>query len=117
MIRERQDMTDDPLMFALELTRQDNKKVNSYIDDVLGSADIIGDDIRQRQQRIRDSNESKSIAYRNIQPRTPGAPSICARLQYQRLSSDGADAAQNFLSQAKDRNREMGSYPARAEAM
>ena len=52
MIRERQDMTDDPLMFALELTRQDNKKVNSYIDDVLGSADIIGDDIRQRQQRV-----------------------------------------------------------------
>ena len=68
MIRERQDMTDDPLMFALELTRQDNKKVNSYIDDVLGSADIIGDDIRQRQQRVRDSNESKSIAYRNINP-------------------------------------------------
>ena len=62
MIRERQDMTDDPLMFVVELTRQENKKVNSYIDDVLGSADIIGDDIRQRQQRVRDSNESKSIA-------------------------------------------------------
>ena len=62
MIRERQDMTDDPLMFALELTRQDNKKVNLYIYDVLGSADIIGDDIHQRQQHVRDSNESKSIA-------------------------------------------------------
>ena len=68
MMRECQDLSDDLLMFALNLTKNDNKKAHSYISVLLESNDIIGNDTRERQERIRSSAESKSVTYVGLSP-------------------------------------------------
>ena len=67
MINERNAMTDDPLMFALALS-QENKVMREYIRDLLAADDILTQDVTSRKQSVRESTQSKSIAYVGINP-------------------------------------------------
>ena len=68
-ICERVDMEDDPLIFALHLTRSDNPVMTKYIDTLLNEqGDIIEMDITRRKERIKSSERSKMVSYRNINP-------------------------------------------------
>ena len=69
MLDERKGMTDDPLMFALELTQSENKAMYRYISGVLNEAgDIIENDINLRKERIMSSQRTRASTYRVINP-------------------------------------------------
>ena len=64
MIRERSDMEDDPLMFALNLTEKQNRKMNKYINIVKNRTDT--DDINVVKQSIENGTTTRLITYFNI---------------------------------------------------
>ena len=68
MKKERSDMTDDPLMFALQITERDNKVMNKYITGVMEGCDPIDDDIAKRKDGILSSERTKTVTYRQINP-------------------------------------------------
>ena len=69
MRNERSEMTDDPLMFALQLTESDNKVLHQYITGVLEEAgDIIENDVAKRKEGISISERTKTVAYRQMNP-------------------------------------------------
>jgi len=69
MVAERKDMTDDPLMFALKVTEQDNKVMHKYISDILGEVgDIEQNDLNKRKNRIMTSTQTKLSTYQKINP-------------------------------------------------
>ena len=66
---ERKDMNDDPLMFALELTRRDNASMHRYLSGILNEVgDIIENDIRLRKEKILASQRTKAVTYREMNP-------------------------------------------------
>ena len=69
MIEQRKDMTDDPLMWALEMTRLENPAMSRYINRLVNDEeDIIASDLASRVDRVTTSSLSKVITYRTINP-------------------------------------------------
>ena len=64
MIRERSDMEDDPLMFALNLTEKQNRKMNKYINIVKNRTNT--EDINVVKQSIENGTTTRLITYFNI---------------------------------------------------
>ena len=65
-IDERSNMTDDPLMFALTTTRQQNPKMKTYIETLLSCEDILTKDKSDRVARVQSSTRTKLITYSSI---------------------------------------------------
>ena len=61
-------MDNDPLMFALDLTRRGNKKMSSFIDNVLSIDDHIASERSQLIQNALLSDKSKVRTYISINP-------------------------------------------------
>ena len=69
MKEKRRDMTDDPLMFALELTQQNNPVMNRYIDSVMEEGgDIVKNDMLKRKENLLSAVNTKATTYCNINP-------------------------------------------------
>ena len=68
MISERRHMSDDPLMFALDLTRVSNKRTYSYIDQVMNGPHYITSALGELHHRIAVSDRTKYRTYREINP-------------------------------------------------
>ena len=69
MQEKRRDMTDDPLMFALELTQQGNPVMNRFIDNImLEEGDIIQNDMSKRKERMLSAVNTKSTTYCSVNP-------------------------------------------------
>ena len=64
MIRERSDMEDDPLMFALNLTEKQNRKMNKYINIVKNRTNT--EDINVVKQSIENGTTTRLTTYFNI---------------------------------------------------
>ena len=65
---ERQGMEDDPLMFVLELTRTGNRRMTRYIDNVCSTDNHIADAINNLHDQVNESQRTKFITYREINP-------------------------------------------------
>ena len=59
---------EDPLIFAISLTRLHNAKLARCIDNILATPDHMETTKRVMYQRLNVSNRSKFIVYRNINP-------------------------------------------------
>ena len=68
MISERQNMRDDPLMFAMELTRDGNEKMSRYITNLLANDTYISDAQNDLRSKISDSTGTKFRSYIGINP-------------------------------------------------
>ena len=69
MRKERSDLADDPLMFALRLTERDNKVLWRYVSSVMnGEGDPIVVDLDRRKEGIMSSEQTKTVTYRQINP-------------------------------------------------
>ena len=68
VVQDRAGMTDDPLMFALELTKTDNRRTYKYIEQLLMPVDYIGDALTVLRNRILNSDRTKFITYSAIKP-------------------------------------------------
>ena len=69
MIDDRKEMTDDPLMFCLKLTEQDNPHMQKYIKDLLSEPDdIIEKDLSVIKTRVMASTQTKAVTYRTFNP-------------------------------------------------
>jgi hypothetical protein len=69
MIEDRKEMTDDPLMFCLKLTEQDNPHMQKYIEDLLNEPeDIIEKDLSAIKARVIASTQTKAVTYRAFNP-------------------------------------------------
>ena len=68
MIDERKDMADDPLMFALGMTRGENQVMHRYITQVMEEGNILENDATRRKERIMSSENTKPTTYRMINP-------------------------------------------------
>ena len=66
VLTERAGMTDDPLMFSLELTRTGNKKTYQYIERLLMPMDYAGEALAVLKHRISQSDRTKYITYNKI---------------------------------------------------
>ena len=56
MKKERENMYDDPLMFALDITERDNPTMQRYLSGVLcEDGDIVQNDISRRKERLLSS--------------------------------------------------------------
>jgi hypothetical protein len=67
-MQERVDMDDDPLMFALRLTRAGNPKMSNFIDLVLGETDHVGVARNILQASISGSQRTRYITYAQLNP-------------------------------------------------
>ena len=69
-IRERSDMTDDPLMHAIRTTQAKNPSMKNFIDSLVNGEDFIAADKTNRMNRLRSppANRSKLITYSTINP-------------------------------------------------
>ena len=61
-------MTDNPLNYALELTRTHNQKLYSYVDRLVSNSDIISEFSSGLHDKIAHSDRSKFVTYRTINP-------------------------------------------------
>ena len=68
MKEERNDMANDPLMFALQVTKRDNKEMDKYISGVMDGGDPVDTDISKRKDGIMSSERTKTVTYRQINP-------------------------------------------------
>ena len=68
MMSERQGMSDDPLCFALELTRTHNHKLYQYITNLSNSCEDFGKCDAALRGKIRNSQRTKFVTYRTINP-------------------------------------------------
>ena len=69
IIVERQDLDDDPLIFALSLTERENVSMHRYISGVLEeSGDIVENDVMARKERIQASPRTRAMTYRQMNP-------------------------------------------------
>ena len=64
----RQGMLGDPLGFALELTRQDNRVMNSHLEQVMNAPDHIRTDKEELMERVRSNEGSKYRTYCELNP-------------------------------------------------
>ena len=69
MKESRRGMTDDPLMFALELTEQGNPVMSRYIDSVMmEEGDILKNDLVKRKESMLSAVNTKATTYCNVNP-------------------------------------------------
>ena len=69
MINERQNIDGDPLMFALEMTEQENIVMHRHIQNLLTTPDnILETNISAVKERIMPSQKTKAITYRELNP-------------------------------------------------
>ena len=68
MIKERENMVDDPFMHVLRLTMARNTKMAAYITSLTTCADFIEADRRERIDRVQSSTRTKSATYTSINP-------------------------------------------------
>ena len=68
MIKERENMCDDPFMHVLQLTMDKNTKMGAYIRSLSTCPDFIEADRRARIERVQSSTRSKSVTYSSINP-------------------------------------------------
>ena len=69
MLAERAGMSDDPLMFAINLTHEGNKRMSTYINKLTEDGDIIGDDARRRLGTIcADRESTRAVTYLDMNP-------------------------------------------------
>ena len=68
MIEDRTGLTDDPLMFAIDLTHRQNPVMSRYIRTLLDEDNIITSDIEMRKHKITNSTQSKLVTYFQINP-------------------------------------------------
>ena len=59
----RQGMPDDPLWFALEMTKQENRVMNSHMEQVMNVLDHISTDKEELMERVRSNEGSKYRTY------------------------------------------------------
>ena len=69
MIAERSTMEDDPLMFALKLTENDNPNMHRYIQHLLSEpASVVKRSLSAIKSRVMSSSQTKAITYRTFNP-------------------------------------------------
>ena len=68
MIAGRQGMQDDPLMFALALTRNASTSTGTYIDLLLEKDDILGSGMTTLKDKIVSSVRYKFVMYKEVNP-------------------------------------------------
>ena len=68
MIKERENMVDDPFMHVYRLTMAKNSKMAAYIRSLSTCADFIEADRRERIDRVQSSTRTKSATYTTINP-------------------------------------------------
>ena len=68
VISERSGMDNDPLMFALSITRQGNRKMSNLIDSIMNTGDHVLADREQLIHSAQASDKSKVRTYLSINP-------------------------------------------------
>ena len=69
MKKERENMYDDPLMFALDITERDNPTMQRYLSGVLcEDGDIVQNDISRRKERLLSSQRTRAMTYCAMNP-------------------------------------------------
>ena len=68
MVKERENMVDDPFMHVLRLTMSKNPRMKSYIKSLYDCPDFIEADRRARIERVRSSARTKFATYSTINP-------------------------------------------------
>ena len=68
MVKERENMVDDPFMHVLRLTMSKNPRMKSYIKSLYDCPDFIEADRRARIERVRSSARTKFATYSPINP-------------------------------------------------
>ena len=68
MIKDRENMVDDPFMHVLRLSMANNTKMATYIRSLHTCPDFIEADKRARIERVRSSNRTKCTTYTMINP-------------------------------------------------
>ena len=61
-------MQDDPLMFAIRLTRSEVTSTGSYINSLLGLDDVLLNGVSKVKDRVRQSERSKYMVYKEMNP-------------------------------------------------
>lgn len=67
MLTERAGMMNDPLMFAMKLSKE-TKAMSDYINSLLSAGDIIAEDISLRKELVRNATSTKSVSCVSINP-------------------------------------------------
>ena len=67
MLKERSGMNDDPLIFALELTRNDNVKIQRYLDTVMNTFSVYNENQSMIRQ-IMDATGTRFMTYVKMNP-------------------------------------------------
>ena len=68
MVKERENMVDDPFMHVMRLTTSKNAKMAAYIKSLNDCPDFIEADRRARIDRVRSSSRSKFATYFTVNP-------------------------------------------------
>ena len=69
MKKERENMYDDPLMFALDITERDNPTMQRYLSGVLcEDGDSVQNDISRRKERLLSSQRTRAMTYCAMNP-------------------------------------------------
>ena len=68
LMNSRENVHGDPFMHAMKLTRANNSKVDAYIKSLGDCDDFIEADKLARINRVRSSNQTKSVTYNMINP-------------------------------------------------
>ena len=68
MVKERENMDDDPFMHVLRLTMSNNTTMAAYIRSLQTCPNFIDADKRARIERVRSSTRTKSATYASINP-------------------------------------------------
>ena len=67
-LESRRNTPEDPFMFVYQLCQQAKTPCAKYVNALLQKGDIIEDDIREIKLRVRESNGSKFVTYRELNP-------------------------------------------------
>ena len=68
VIKERENMLDDPLMHVIRLTQLKNPKMSAYLTSLTNCDDFIKADRFARMERVRSSTQTKPATYFSINP-------------------------------------------------
>ena len=69
MIAKRGNMTDDPLIFSLKMTEQDNPHMHKYINDLIEEPrNILEKDLATIKARVTTSTRTKASQYKSFNP-------------------------------------------------
>ena len=68
VISQRQELDNDPLMFALHLIQDSGSQSARYIDELLADEDYYTKGVEQLKETVRNSAKSKIVVYRQMNP-------------------------------------------------